>query len=117
MTTPIDRPDQDWVAPTFTDLDEERKRLRSTGFADNNARTAAYDRLHSKHFLTKSEFLTKQQAGEYLSLSTKTIERLILRGEIPAYKVGRRIRIRRDELEDWIKAQQVQPYPVPDLEP
>lgn len=59
--------------------------------------------------LTKSEFLGKQQAGEYVGLSAKTIERLIGREELRAYKFAGKIKVRCEDLEAWIAANVIKP--------
>ena len=59
--------------------------------------------------LTKSEFFSKQQAGDYVGLSAKTIERLITRGEIEAFKLGGKIRIRCEAIEACIAENVVAP--------
>jgi len=45
------------------------------------------------------EWLTVEQAAEYLSLSLETIRRYIRRGILHATKLGRQYRIRREELD------------------
>lgn len=42
---------------------------------------------------TLEKYLTRQDAAELLNVSTDTVRRLIARGELKAYKVGRAIRI------------------------
>jgi excisionase family DNA binding protein len=56
-----------------------------------------------------SEYLTKDEVARILKLATKTIERAILRGEIPAFKFRQRVRICRDDLEAWIESHRVEP--------
>lgn len=50
-------------------------------------------------------FLKPEEAGEYLSISPKTIYALAARGEIPAVKVGGSIRIDRKKLDENLDAQ------------
>jgi excisionase family DNA binding protein len=59
--------------------------------------------------LTRPEYLTKAQAGEIVQLHPKTIERAILDGELPAYKLREKVRIRRSDLEAWIERNRVEP--------
>ena len=47
--------------------------------------------------------LTIAEVAEYLKLHELTVRRLAREGELPAFKVGRQWRIKRDLLEDWIK--------------
>jgi excisionase family DNA binding protein len=56
-----------------------------------------------------SEYLTKDEVARILKLATKTIERAILDGEIPAFKFRQRVRICRDDLEVWIESHRVEP--------
>ena len=47
--------------------------------------------------------LTIAEVAEYLKLHELTVRRLAREGELPAFKVGRQWRIKRDLLESWIK--------------
>jgi excisionase family DNA binding protein len=51
----------------------------------------------------EKKFITIAAVVELLSLSRPTINRLIARGEIPNYKVGKRRLFDRDELIAWVK--------------
>lgn len=46
-------------------------------------------------------YATLKQAAEWLSLSTRTVRRLIERGELPGYKLGKRkiIRVKWQDVE------------------
>jgi len=44
-------------------------------------------------------YLSLEQAAEMLSLSTRTVRRRIADGTIPAYRCGRVIRVRAEDLE------------------
>ena len=50
------------------------------------------------------KFLTFKEAIELLRLSRPTIERMIIRGEIPSYKVGKRRLFDSEELIEWVKS-------------
>ena len=52
---------------------------------------------------TEVEVLTLGEVAGYLRLSTKTVSRMARAGELPAFKAGNHWRVRRAELEDWIK--------------
>jgi excisionase family DNA binding protein len=60
-------------------------------------------------------YLTKQAAAHYLSVSTRTIENLIARGELPAFKPtingtrSRKVLFRRTDLDAWIERFRVAP--------
>ncbi|WP_145943494.1 helix-turn-helix domain-containing protein [Corynebacterium glyciniphilum] len=44
-------------------------------------------------------YVSLQQAAEHFSVSEKTLRRFTARKEIPAYRLGRQIRVRISELE------------------
>ena len=46
--------------------------------------------------------MTVDEVAEYLNLHPLTVRRLARDGEIPAFKVGRQWRIKRELLEKWI---------------
>lgn len=48
--------------------------------------------------------LTARDVAERLNLSTETILEWIRRGELPAFRLGRAIRIREDDLDAWLQA-------------
>jgi len=54
-------------------------------------------------------------AAEYLSVSTKTIRRLIGTGQLAHYRVGRAIRVAVGDLEEYMAAQRVEPINIADL--
>jgi len=56
-----------------------------------------------------SEYLTKQETADRLKVNTKTVERAIIAGDLPAYKVLNRVRVCRDELEEWISERRIIP--------
>jgi excisionase family DNA binding protein len=57
----------------------------------------------SKPFRDVSEIMTIEQVARYLSLHELTVRRLARDGEIPAFKVGRQWRVKRDLLDKWIE--------------
>ena len=50
------------------------------------------------------QLLTVEQVAESLQLSTKQVRRLIERDEIPAYRIGRLIRVSADGLSGFIES-------------
>jgi len=50
------------------------------------------------------ELLTLEEAGKLLKNDPTTIGRMIQRGEIAAVRYGRSVRIRRQDLEEFIKS-------------
>jgi len=49
---------------------------------------------------TPSPYATRDEAAAILRLNPKTLDKLIARGEVPAVRLGRRVLIRRSELEN-----------------
>lgn len=50
--------------------------------------------------------LTTEDVLAYLRVNPRTIYRLIRSGELPALRIGRQWRFRRDDLDDWLHRQQ-----------
>ena len=55
--------------------------------------------------LAMDKWLTLEQIAEYLQMSTSSIYKMAQKGKIPAYKVGRQWRFRKEEIDAWIKKQ------------
>lgn len=51
------------------------------------------------------EFLTTDEVLGYLRVNARTVYRLIRCGELPAVRIGRQWRIRRDDLDRWLETQ------------
>ena len=51
--------------------------------------------------------LTARELGELLGFSASTIVDWSERGEVPAFKVGGRLRFRLSELEAWLEARRI----------
>lgn len=50
-----------------------------------------------------NHIMTIEEVARYLSLHELTVRRLAREGEIPAFKVGRQWRVKRDLLDRWIE--------------
>jgi excisionase family DNA binding protein len=48
--------------------------------------------------------LSHKEAAALLDINRETLRRMAVRGEIPAYKVGRFWKYRRSELDAWVKS-------------
>jgi excisionase family DNA binding protein len=48
-------------------------------------------------------FLTLQEAAELLQVSSRTLQRIIYRKDLPAFKVGAQWRIDRTALSKWLE--------------
>ena len=51
----------------------------------------------------RPDMLTISEVAKYLKLHELTVRRLAREGELPAFKVGRQWRIKRNLLETWIE--------------
>lgn len=55
-----------------------------------------------------TEFLTIDEAAQYLKVCRKTLYRLLRNGSLRGYRVGRQWRLRRDDLAEWLREQGAQ---------
>ena len=51
------------------------------------------------------EFMTVEEVAKYLRLNMQTVSRMAQRGELPAVKVGRHYRFRKDVLDRFLDEQ------------
>jgi putative molybdopterin biosynthesis protein len=51
------------------------------------------------------EFLTVEEVQELLKVGRTFAYSLVRSGELPSYRVGRLLRIRRSDVEDWLESQ------------
>lgn len=76
-----------------------------------------YDRSVSKS--TGTQWMGTPDVTTYLGLQLRTLYRLIDEGQLPAYKFGRVIRLKREEVEAFVEGARIRPgelrhlYPVP----
>ena len=49
------------------------------------------------------QFITTAEAISCLRVNARTLYRFIQSGDLPAVRIGRQWRIRRNELEDWLE--------------
>lgn len=62
--------------------------------------------------------ITRQEAAERLAVSVKTLDGLIRRGALPAYRIGPKIvRIDEAEIERYLSGRLVTPQPQKKAEP
>jgi excisionase family DNA binding protein len=52
-----------------------------------------------------NEIMTIKEVSEYLKMNYRTVYRLAEKGEIPAFKLGKNWRVRKDLLDKWIENQ------------
>ena len=73
------------------------------GGVSNNSR--ACFKLHGWAFLVNEsrEVMNVRQASQYLGISPDTLYRYITEGEIPAFKLGNRWKLRKTILDRWME--------------
>jgi excisionase family DNA binding protein len=54
--------------------------------------------------VTAGRLLTARDVANRLGLSTETVLSWVRRGELPAFKLGRAIRFREADLDQWLQA-------------
>lgn len=47
--------------------------------------------------------LTRKQIAQKLNISIRTVDRLIIQGQLKSFKIGRSIRVSQDDLDEFIK--------------
>jgi len=62
----------------------------------------------------ENKLLTISDISEYLSIKQKTVYAKVESGEIPHYRIGRLIRFRKEEIDDWLIGCRKENKPVVD---
>ena len=62
-------------------------------------------------------WLSTRRAAQHLGITTRTLYRFIDRGEIPAYRFGRVIRLKQREVDAFIETHRIQPRTLDDRDP
>lgn len=52
--------------------------------------------------MTTTEILSLEEMSRYLKVSKQVIYKLVQRGKIPSFKLGRRLRFRKSKVDSWI---------------
>jgi len=60
--------------------------------------------------LNMDKWLTLEQIAEYLQMSTSSIYKMAQASKIPAYKVGRQWRFKKEEIDKWVEKQNPKRY-------
>ena len=58
-----------------------------------------------------------QEAARYLGITPRTLYRFIDEGRLPAYKMGRVIRLKADDLDAFLETARIQPGELANLYP
>lgn len=64
-----------------------------------------------------TEWLSTQAAAKRLGVTPRTLYRFIDQGELPAYRMGRVIRLRTSEVDAYIESTRIQPGSLEHLYP
>lgn len=86
-------PDSIVVMMSGYSVEEEVRRALALGAQD----------FIPKPFEDIDEIMTIEEVARYLSLHELTVRRLAREGEIPAFKIGRQWRVKKDLLDRWIE--------------
>ena len=54
--------------------------------------------------MLKGQLMTVPELASYLRCSVTTVRRIVARGEIPHYRLGKMVRFRRREIDTWLTA-------------
>ena len=66
---------------------------------------------------TGERWLSVPEAAEYLGVGMRTVYKLVDQGLIPAYKLGRVIRIKKEDAEDFLEDHRIEPGTLSHLYP
>ncbi len=62
-------------------------------------------------------WLSTAEAAKYLGITPRTLYRFIDQGEIPAFRFGRVIRLKQDDVDQFIEASKIEPGTLDHLYP
>ncbi|MGE3621155.1 MAG: helix-turn-helix domain-containing protein [Acidimicrobiia bacterium] len=65
----------------------------------------------------ETEWLSTQQAARRLGVTPRTLYRFIDHGELPAYRMGRVIRLKGSDVDGFVEAHRIQPGTLEHLYP
>ena len=57
--------------------------------------------------LENIRLLTLSEAADLLQVSTRTLQRMIRNGQLPAFKVGGQWRVRETQLRQWVENREI----------
>ncbi len=64
-----------------------------------------------------TRWLSTKEASQYLGVNLRTLYRFIDEGELPAYKFGRVIRLKENDLEHFVESSRIMPGTLEHLYP
>lgn len=56
----------------------------------------------------RPEFITRQQVADWLTVSIQTVDKLLRNKVLNAYRVGRCVRLRREEVLAYVEGRRIQ---------
>jgi len=65
---------------------------------------------------TNSEWMTLDEVCDYLNLSKSSIYKLTMKNGIPFYKLGRILKFKRAEVDEWIESHRVTKLSIQGIE-
>ena len=63
------------------------------------------------------KLLTLNDLADYLSVSRRTVYRLMKGESMPAYRLGSHLRFRRGEIDEWLEGKKVPDEDAPSVDP
>ena len=69
--------------------------------------------MPTSHASQDPEYLKVEEVAARLKVQERTVRDWILRGELPAYKLGKEWRIRSDDFDQAMQARRTTPEPAP----
>ncbi|HET9732698.1 MAG TPA: helix-turn-helix domain-containing protein [Acidimicrobiales bacterium] len=67
--------------------------------------------------MATATWLSTKETAERLGVTLRTLYRFIDEGQLPAYKMGRVIRVREEDVESFLEAARIQPGSLEHLYP
>jgi excisionase family DNA binding protein len=61
-------------------------------------------RNNKQRKFSMDKWVTLEQIADYLQISTSSIYKMVQAGRIPAYKVGRQWRFKKQEIDEWVES-------------
>jgi excisionase family DNA binding protein len=61
--------------------------------------------------LERADFYTVKETAWHLRLCEKQVRRVISRGELPAYRFGTALRIKKEDIDAYAEARRIHPLP------
>jgi excisionase family DNA binding protein len=55
----------------------------------------------------EEKLLTINELAEYLNISRRTVYRILDHQNLPAYRIGKHLRFKRDDIDQWIVDQKI----------